>query len=237
MSSARGRSRKKKEPFFNPMPESILISFGVLAGIELILLGGNYGLWGGPEAVGWRVSLIETYGFSDPLFESMVTFGLVSWDKLVRCLSFVFFSSSSFEAVFSCLLFLAVGKYVADRTTVLTILVFFFLTTLASSIGFSLILDTDKMLTGALSVSFGLLAFYGVQEAVKAKRSGRSVLLGFRLPIMIIGIDIAFSYFLSQPPFWVARAAAFVVGLVLSFFVAKDGTLSFRAAQWYLGRK
>ena len=228
----------KRIPLFNPIPEPIIFLVGFILGVELILLGGTYDLWGGPEAVGWRIALLEKYAFSDRLFESLFTIGFVSFDKIVRCVSYVFISEHSLLAIIGSLFALGTGKYVADRTTIVTLIVLFVIPVSVGAVVFSLLANVEDFMSGPLVVAFGFFGFYAFRESVAASWRGASRLRPFTMPILILTIDITISLITGQPPFWIARAAAFVAGLVLSLFVSwQGGVISLKAAKRHLRRK
>ena len=56
-------------PPFNNIPPVVVILVVVIGGIELAFQAGAAGFAGGTDAIGWRATMMQRFGFFDPVFE------------------------------------------------------------------------------------------------------------------------------------------------------------------------
>ena len=132
---------------------------------------------------------------------------------------------------------LAAGKFAADRMKLHTFIIYCVLMVLIPALAYAFLVDVKAILSGALALGFGLLGFYSMVQFMIARYKGSGYFIAFRIPVLILGIDIGISLYADLPATWVARVAAFLVGFTLSFFISREGVFSALAAKQRLERK
>ena len=97
---------------FNAIPPVVILLCLVIGGIELLFQGAESGFVGGPEAIGWRLDAIMTFGFFDTVFAWMLETRQVPLEHLIRFLSYSFVHGSFTHAAFTLVFILAIGYYI-----------------------------------------------------------------------------------------------------------------------------
>ncbi|WP_299346088.1 rhomboid family intramembrane serine protease, partial [uncultured Maritalea sp.] len=109
----------------NPMPPLIVAIFLVIMGIEAAFSMGSRGLVGGPEAVGWRIAAVQSYGFSGDVFDWMIENNRWPMEHVLRFVTYPFIHGSFTHAIFGGAMVLALGKMVGEAfSTLATLLIF-----------------------------------------------------------------------------------------------------------------
>lgn len=221
----------KQEPVFNPIPVAALWIGAFFVAIEAVLVGGAQGLWGGPQAVGWRAELIQSFGFSGPQFERMFAAETYSFEKLIRPFTHVVVANGWQEFLISMVFIVALGKYTAERLMPFPLIILAVFSGFAGALGFAAFLDIEAILAGAFPLAFGMLGFYTEREYWSAVRNKKPRWTAFRIAGFVITIDIVLSYITGQPEFWVARVSALVFGFFFGLFVSSEGCFSWASAK------
>lgn len=224
-------------PLFGSVPISVLILFSVFAGIELLLLGGEYGLWGGPLAVGWRSELIQFFGFSDVLFDRMIVSGEFNFEWFYRLFTYPFVAGDFRQVIVGLVLIIGAGKYMAERVLFRTLVIYVLVCVVIGAVAFGVLIDEEQLLSGSYSVGFGLLGYYVYRQYVKARRGDITYFEAFRIPAFIVTLDFTFSFLFGAPWFGVARVAALLAGFAMSLAISWRGTFSWSTLQHRLGRR
>jgi hypothetical protein len=89
----------------------VLVLFFVIAGVEAALSLGAQGLAGGPQAVGWRIGLIERFAVSPAVLDYALRGEVGLWPRFVL---YAFVHQGALHAIFAGVLLLALGKFVAE---------------------------------------------------------------------------------------------------------------------------
>ena len=207
----------------NPLPPVVAAMFLVLAGIELALWLGGQGVIGGPAAVGWRTSMIETYGFSGRAFDWMLEMGSYPAEHLVRFVSYLFLHGSFTHALFSMVILLAMGKIVTEALGPLAFVVIFFISGIAGAAAFGLLSD-DPWLVGAYPSVYGLIGGFTFLLWMKLGSVGANQYRAFSLIGMLLAIQLIFGIFFGGSNDWIADIAGFVVGFSLTVLMMPGGT-------------
>ena len=100
---------------FNAIPPVVILLCLVIGGIELLFQGAESGFVGGPEAIGWRLDAIMTFGFFDTVFAWMLETRQVPLEHLIRFLSYSFVHGSFTHAAFTLVFILAIGYYITPE--------------------------------------------------------------------------------------------------------------------------
>lgn len=223
-------------PFFNPVPSVVLVLLAVIAGVEIVLRGGEMGLWGGPMALGWRTDLIQHIGFSDTLFERLLLARDLNFEWFYRLLSYPFVSSSVREFLIGLVFIIAAGKYAGERMTTFTFAVLVVTSVVFGAVLYAFIMDDDQFLTGPYTMGFGLLGFYVFRQFLKARNGQISYLDAFKVPIFILTLDIVLTLILNAPLRTISRICALIAGFILSFAISRKGHISWYSLKKRLGR-
>jgi membrane associated rhomboid family serine protease len=220
----------------NPIPPVVVALFLGLVGIELVLTLGQMGYIGGPQAVGWRISLQEQYGFS-PTVWARITEGRWTDISLVRRLvTFPIVQGGFTEVAFAGALLLALGKFLSETFHVAAFLLVLLVSTVFGAVGFGIYgvaVGVNTPLTGAFSVVFGLIGAYTYTIWKNAKETGGNQLIAFRIVIVLmclqlvwVGLGELIEGFRGRPT-WVANLSAFAAGFAISTLAAPGGWTGF----------
>jgi membrane associated rhomboid family serine protease len=218
-------------PPVNPLPWVIVLLTGLIGVVELIFQAGEAGFIGGPEAIGWRVSAVQDYAFSDRIFDWMRLNGIYSADNMLRFVSYVFLHQSLMHAVFSIVLALAIGKFVAEIMNPFAVLLIFLLSAAIGAAVYSVFLDEQYAVIGAFPAVYGLLGAFTWLKFTQLTAEGENGLRAFALIIALMAISLTFyiiswlfdSVQLGSAGEWLTRIVGFGVGFALSVVLAPDG--------------
>ena len=141
----------------NSLPPVVLVLFLVLFAIEAVLSGGEAGYFGGSAAVGWRLSLIEEYGFSPQIFAWMFETGRWPLEHVMRFATYPFLHYGFIQMVFSGVFVLAMGKMVGEAMGSLAVSAIFFGSTITAAFAYGLLPEETTWLVGAMPGAFGLI--------------------------------------------------------------------------------
>ncbi|MEO1549872.1 MAG: rhomboid family intramembrane serine protease [Pseudomonadota bacterium] len=213
---------------FNPLPPVIWALAALILVPEVILSLAERGLIGGPSAVGWRSTAIQSLGFFDPLFDWM----LVNWQFPIqgtyRLFSYPLVGDSFVSALIAAVILLALGNVVGRVFSALSVCTVFVLSTCAGALTFGLLEPSQELLIGAFPPVYGVMGMYSFALLQIAKRRGDNPANAFRLPIALI---------IFQLIFWVAFGAigslsadigGFAAGFGLSFLVGPGSAARIR---------
>ncbi len=210
-------------PPFNPLPPVVVALAGVMFLIELALLAGANGFVGGPDAVGWRLELLERYAFSGPLLEAMAARGEWPLDQVLRLVTYPFVNFSFTGMIFGVVILLAMGKMVGEAFGPWPLLAIFFGSSVLGAIAFTILTNDARPLAGAFPGVYGLIGGYTFMIWVYLGAVGQQQVQAFSLIAILMGIQLVFSLFSPGVNDWVADIAGFATGFVLSFVVSPGG--------------
>ena len=220
---------------FNSLPPVIVVLVVIIGGIEIALQAGAAGLAGGPEAIGWRVQLIERFGFFDRYFEWMRSGGIWPLDGLMRFVTYTCVHYEIIHALFACVMILAIGKFVGERFSAISVLVLFLASAAFGALCYGLILNDDRQLIGAYPAVYGLLGAFTWTLFMGLGQAGENRLQAFRLIAILMGLQLLFRLIGGGGNDWVADLGGFACGFVLSFVLAPDGAARLR--RWLQQRR
>ena len=208
------------QPPVNPLPPAVVAFFVVIAGIEAVLSLAEAGLIGGREAVGWRLGLIQDYGFSGDIFDWMVTNAMWPVDEVLRVFTYQFLHLSFAHGLFAMVLLLALGKMVAETMGQVTFVGLFVLSGVGGALIYGLLLNDPVWLVGAYPGVYGLIGGYSFVMWRTLGAQGAPQHRAFSLIAILMGIQLLWGVFVHVGTTWVAELAGFVCGFGLSFVLA-----------------
>ncbi len=200
----------------NPLPVPVVVLAMIFFGIELVLQLGAEGLIGGPHAIGWRVELLNQYGFFPEVLQQMIQRGEFPAQHMLRFVSFPFVHISFYHMVFAVALLLAMGKFVGDITGPISVMLVYFL---SGAIGVALhtfIPGVDGPVFGGLPGAYGLIGAFTFVKWVSAKFTGQPQLPAFRLIGVLAAIQIIFAITFPGGMDFVADLSAALVGFLIA---------------------
>ena len=214
---------------FNALPPIVVVLVAIIGGVEIALQLGAAGLAGGAEAIGWRVQLIERFGFFDRYFEWMREGGVWPLDGLLRFVSYPLVHYEIIHALFACVMVLAIGKFVGERFSAVAVVALFFVSAAMGALGYGLLLNEDRQLIGAYPAVYGLLGAFTWTLFMGLGQAGENRLQAFRLIAVLMGLQLLFGLIGGgSGKDWVADLCGFATGFVLSFVLSPEGPARIR---------
>lgn len=213
----------------NPLPPVVVAIALAIVGIELVFQAGARGYLGGPEAVGWRITIIQDYGFFDPVFEVMRRNGELSFDGLKRFLTYAFVHEGGHQAIFAAVLALALGNYVSGLFSPVAVAAAFLISAAGGAFAYGLLLDPRQPLLGAFPGIYGMMGLYSWMLWVAADELGQNRWTAFRLVGFLIAIQCAFLVFGGGYERIVSDLGGFATGFLLATPLAPGGLKRLRA--------
>lgn len=222
-------SSDSNAPPINPLPPVVWALAAPIILLELAFSAGARGLIGGANAVGWRTSAIEDFGFFGLLFDRMLSTGDTGGGTLVRMLSYAFINYSFTQTVFVIVFLLALGNLVGRIFSAPAVVGLFCGSAIAGAAAYGLLLDDMRPLVGGYPAVYGLIGAYTFLMWVKLGGEGESQYRAFTLIGFLLGIQLLFSLLFGGSNDWVADITGFVAGFLLSFVVSPGGWSRVRA--------
>lgn len=216
-------SSNPNPPAVNPLPPVVVALCLFIMGIELVFMLGSRGMIGGPEAVGWRLSAIQTYAFSGEIFAWMWETGRWPLDQVMRFVTYSFVHGSFTQAVFVCVFVLAMGKMVAEVFGSLAMLLIFVLSGIGGALLYAILLTEPYPLVGGFPAVYGLIGAFTFLLWVNLSLVGENQSRAFTLIAMLMGIQLVFGLLFGGTKDWVADLGGFATGFGLSFLFIPGG--------------
>ncbi|TMM51097.1 rhomboid family intramembrane serine protease [Sulfitobacter sabulilitoris] len=207
----------------NPLPPVVVVLFMAIALPEAAFSLGAAGLIGGPEAVGWRLAAIQSYGFSGDIFDWMLANGRWVPQHLLRFLSYPFVHLGVTHALFAAVLLLALGKLVGEAMGQLAVLVIFFGSGIFGALVYALLLDDPAWVAGAYPPVYGLIGGYSFVMWQQLAGRGAEQYRAFSLIAVLMGLQLIWGVFFDVGLGWVSDLAGFVFGLCASVVLVPGG--------------
>lgn len=229
-SEKNGSSSDHNASPLNPLPALIWLLILAIAGIEAVLWLGGQGLIGGPQALGWRLELVQRWGYSGAVQALMLENRHFPPALLLRYATFPFIHVGPMHAFFVIVLLAALGKYVGEAFGTLRTLAVLVSATLGGAVIFGLVLGEHVLawLFGGMPMVFALLGaacwwrWHDTQD-----KGGRWRALGLLGGLLLARLAIGL---LVEPGHgWIADLAAFVLGVALAALLSPGGWTLLRA--------
>ncbi|MFK7940192.1 MAG: rhomboid family intramembrane serine protease [Roseovarius sp.] len=213
----------------NSIPPVVVVLFLVIIGVEAAFSLGARGLIGGPEAVGWRTSSIQRYGFNRDIMAWMWANDVYPREHLSRFLSYSFVHGTFTHALFAGAMVLALGKFVGDVFSQWATLVLFVVSSAAGALVFGLVSGASPWLTGAFPGVYGLIGGFTYLMWLKLEQMGAQKYRAFTLIGFLLGIQLIFGLLFGSNGDWLADIGGFVAGFLASFLLSPGGFAKLRA--------
>ncbi len=216
-------SSYREESPVNPLPPVVIALAVFLIGIELVFAAGSRGFIGGPEAAGWRISMIEEWGFREPLFTWMVENRRFPLPDLARFFTYPFLHLSFTHLLFVLVFLLALGKMVGEVFSPIAFLVVYFGASIAGALAYWIVWDTPVVLFGGFPAVYGLIGAYTFLLWTNLAATGGNQLSAFRIIAFLMALQLIFGLLFGAGLNWVSEIAGFAAGFGLSFLVSPGG--------------
>ncbi|MEC7761890.1 MAG: rhomboid family intramembrane serine protease [Pseudomonadota bacterium] len=200
----------------NPLPPVVLALAAVIAIIELIFLATSSGIVGGPEATGLRLTMIEDYGFYEPLLGWMIENQTIRLQYLMRFVTYPLLQGSFTQAVFVVVFILALGKMVAERMGQWNVLIIFLGASIIGALVYGIVWDTRVPLFGGYPGAYSLIGAFTLILYTRLGETGGRQIQAFGLIGALLAIQFIFGVFFGAGTGWVAEVAGFVSGFFLA---------------------
>jgi membrane associated rhomboid family serine protease len=179
-------------PPLNPLPPIVWLLALPMIAMELVLNAGASGLVGGPGAIGWRVQALQLFAFSPDNLRLMMDQHRYPIDGLWRMVSYPLVHYDVTQALFVVVLFLALGKFVAEVYRWWAVLLVFVAATIAGALAYAAVPLTQTALIGGYPPVYGMIGAYTFILWVRLAGSGNQ-LQAFRLIGFLLAVQIVFS--------------------------------------------
>ncbi len=208
---------------FNSVPAVVVALAMVIAAVEIVLQAGEAGLAGGPQAIGWRLTALEDYGFLPAVWEFMRSTGQFPPEQLMRFLSYPFLHGSFTHAAFAVVIVLAIGKAVGEIFAAWAVLAVFFVSSIFGALVYGELVSVNAPLIGAYPGGYGLIGAFTFLLWVQLAAVGANTMRAFTLIGFLLAFQLVFGIFFGAGYDWIADVAGFMAGFLLSFVVSPGG--------------
>ena len=216
-------SSYREENPVNPLPPVVIALAVILVGVELVFVAANAGIVGGAQGTGWRITMIEEWGFRAPLFSWMVENGRYPLPDLARFVTYPFLHLSFTHLLFVLVFLLALGKMVGEVFSTTAFLIVFFGASVAGALAYWIVWDTQVVLFGGFPAVYGLIGAYTFILWAKLAATGGNQLSAFRIIAFLMALQLLFGLLFGGGRMWVPELAGFAAGFGLSFLVSPGG--------------
>ncbi|MEM1076417.1 MAG: rhomboid family intramembrane serine protease [Pseudomonadota bacterium] len=207
----------------NPLPPVVVVLFFVIAIPEAAFSLGARGLIGGADAVGWRLSAVQSYGFNGDIVDWMIANWRFPPEHVVRCVTYLFVNSSFTASLFAIVLMLALGKLVGESMGQLAVIILFLGGGAFGALVFALLLNDPSWLVGGMPGVFALIGGYSFLLWQSLAVRGQQQLQAFNLIAILMGLQLIWGVFFGATTLWVADLAGFAFGFSASIMLMPGG--------------
>lgn len=207
----------------NAVPAPVLVIACAIFGLELLFQMGARGMLGGPEAIGWRSTVIRDYAFSNRGLTWMLETQTLRFDFVKRLVTYPFLHGGLMHALFACVMTLALGKFVAERMANWAVIVLFFTSAIVAALIYGIAFPDGPGLIGAFPGVYGLIGGFTYLVWLRLGQLGENQARAFSLIGVLMGLQLVFGLLYGSDSRWLADVAGFVSGFVLSVVLVPGG--------------
>jgi len=213
----------------NPISPVVVIFFLAMLGVEIVLSLGNQGFVGGPQAVGWRVGMVQDYGFNGGVFDWMWENGQWPTEHVLRFVSYLFVHGSFTHMLVAGVMVLALGKFVGEVFAGWAVAVVFLGSGIGGALIWGFLFNDNGYLYGAFPGVYGLIGAFSYVLWLRLGQSGDNQWRAFVLIGFLMAIQLIFGALYGVRTDWAADIGGFFTGFFLSFVVSPGGWMRLRA--------
>jgi rhomboid protease GluP len=220
-----------QESPLNPLPAMVWLFILVIAGVELALVLGAYGWIGPPEALGWRIMLLERFGYSSAVQVWMLESHHAPLRHLWRYVTFGFVHGQTMGAFFTIVILAALGKYLAEPMGNLRFAALALVPPVLAAVLFGLIMQDDATgwLAGGMVMIFGLVGAFTWRRWDLAQGDRASQMRAFSVIAVLLVARLGFGLLAETGSGWIAEIGAFGFGFGLAALIAPGQWTRIRA--------
>ncbi len=207
----------------NVLPVVVWLLVLPIIALEVVFAAGQFGVAGGPAAIGWRVDALQWTAFIPEVMRRMVQTLEFPAEQMMRLVTYMFVHGSFTHALFVGVFILALGKVVAESFGALRFLAIFFLSGVLAAVIYGLLPWAKQPLIGGYPPVYGLIGAFTFLLWARLGQLRESRLGAFRLIAMLLGFQLIFGMLFGARPDWQAEIIGFALGFVLSFVLAPGG--------------
>lgn len=207
----------------NALPPVVIVLALAIFGIEAVLSLAAAGIIGGDAGIGWRIDVVSDYGFSQLVWDYVVTRGSRDPDLIRRFVTYAFVHSTFTHAIFATVLLLALGKFVGEALHWAALVAIVFAATVVGAFAFGWFTEPNPTLIGAYPAIYGLIGAFTYLLWLRLGHAGKNQWTAFRLIGMLLVLQLLFGLFFGGNQTWIADISGFVAGFVLCTVLAPGG--------------
>lgn len=210
----------------NPLPAAVWLVLLAVLGLEAVLWAGGAGLVGGPQAVGWRIEVIQRFAFSSAIQDWMLESRRFPANHMLRYLSFGFVHGTPMHALFGAVLIAALGKAVAEAFGAVRFLVMVVVVPACAVAVFGFFTRTEDLgwAFGAMPMVFALVGAFTWLKWREAEGDRVKQRRAFAMIGILLVARLAFGLLAEAGPGWIAEIAAFGFGFAASALALGPGS-------------
>lgn len=210
-------------PPMNPLPPVIWALALPPIAVEVVVNLGASGLVNTPGADGWRQQAWERFAFVPDLWRAMVAAHQYPLDGLMRFISYPLVHGSFTHTLFVLVIFVALGKTVAQVFRWWAVVVLVFGATVAGAFAMATLPEIKQALIGGYPPVYGMIGAFTYLQWTTLGATGGNRARAFLMVGALLGVQVLFGLALGGGLEWVADMAGFATGFLLSFVLAPGG--------------
>lgn len=207
-------------PIVNTLPATVILVFLPMVLIEGYFAGVEAGLFG---SKGVRVFWVQEYGYWPAVTERAAQTGAWGMDVLIRFFSFNFINIDFLGTIFSGVMTLALGKFVADSLGEMAFVAIFFLSAIFGALIYTFLSAETFPLVGAFPAAFGLIGAFSFVLFTRAGGMLTHQLRAFQLLGVLMVLNWIFTLFFGAANTWIAELAAALFGFATAALLRPGG--------------
>lgn len=218
----RGTMDHRTSPL-NTLPAAVWLLALPMLLIEAAAQLGASGLAGGPEGVGWRLGMLERFGFFPELLRKNLALGDYASENMIRLISYPFVHGDLTSAAFGVVMLLALGKVVGEVFRPWALVAVFLGSAVIAALVYAAIPPMQAPLIGAFPAVYGLVGAFTFLMWVRLAAVGANQFRAFSLIGALLFFQFVMGMLFGGGTMWVAEIAGFAAGFCLSFVLSPGG--------------